>query len=79
MTVDGTWSAIGSSNFDDRSFETNDEISMSIAGAALAARLDAIFERYVARAQEVKLEAWTRRGTWHKIKDNAFYLLNELL
>jgi len=79
MTVDGAWSAIGSSNFDDRSFETNDEISMSIADAALAGRLDAVFERYVARAQEVKLEQWTRRGTWHKAKDNAFYLLNELL
>ena len=30
MTVDGVWSAIGSSNFDDRSFETNDEITLSI-------------------------------------------------
>ena len=79
MTVDGVWSAIGSSNFDDRSFETNDEISLSIADEALAARLDAIFEKYVQRAKEVELEAWTRRGWWHKLKDNAFYLLNELL
>ncbi len=79
MTVDGVWSAIGSSNFDDRSFETNDEISMSIADATLTGRLDAIFEKYVPRAREVKLEAWTRRGTWHKLKDNAFYLINELL
>ena len=51
MTVDGVWSAIGSSNFDDRSFETNDEISLSIADEALAERLDAIFERYVQRAE----------------------------
>jgi cardiolipin synthase A/B len=29
MTVDGVWSAIGSSNFDDRSFETNDELTLS--------------------------------------------------
>ena len=79
MTVDGVWSAIGSSNFDDRSFETNDEISLSIADEALAARLDAIFEKYVQRAHEVDLERWTRRGWWHKLKDNAFYLLNELL
>jgi cardiolipin synthase len=79
MTVDGVWSAIGSSNFDDRSFETNDEISLSIADAALAARLDAIFERYVQRANEVDLERWMRRGWWHRVKDNAFYLLNELL
>jgi cardiolipin synthase len=79
MTVDGVWSAIGSSNFDDRSFETNDEISLSIADEALAARLDAIFEKYVQRAHELDLESWTRRGWWHKLKDNAFYLLNELL
>ncbi len=30
MTVDSVWCAVGSSNFDDRSFETNDEISMGI-------------------------------------------------
>lgn len=79
MTVDGVWSAIGSSNFDDRSFETNDEISLSILDHDLADRLDAVFEKYVQRAQEIKLEAWQRRGWVHKMKDNAFYLLNELL
>ncbi|WP_280151372.1 phospholipase D-like domain-containing protein [Piscinibacter sp. XHJ-5] len=79
MTVDGAWCALGSSNFDDRSFEINDEISLSIADAALAARLDSIFERYVQRAKEIDLDSWTRRGWWHKAKDNAFYLLNELL
>jgi len=79
MTVDGVWSAVGSSNFDDRSFETNDELSLSIADEALAARFDGIFEKYVQRANEIELERWTRRGWRHKLKDNAFYLLNELL
>jgi cardiolipin synthase len=79
MTIDGTWSAIGSSNFDDRSFEINDEISLAIADEALAARLDAIFEGYVQRAREVDLEVWMRRGWWHRLIDNAFYLLNEML
>ncbi|MBC7955023.1 MAG: hypothetical protein H7Y33_04010 [Cytophagales bacterium] len=79
MTVDGVWCAIGSSNFDDRSFETNDEISLSILDKALAERLDAIFEKYVKRAEEIQLEAWQRRGWAHKVKDNAFYMLNELL
>jgi cardiolipin synthase len=79
MTVDGVWSAIGSSNFDDRSFETNDEICLSIADPALAARLDAIFDKYVRRANAIELERWQRRGSWHKLKDNAFYLMNELL
>lgn len=79
MTVDGVWSAIGSSNFDDRSFETNDEITLSIRDEALTQRLDAIFEKYVPRATEVQLEPWSKRPLTHKMKDHAFYLLNELL
>ena len=79
MTVDGVWSAVGSSNFDDRSFETNDEITLSIRDQALARKLDAIFEKYVPRAAEVQLERWRKRALTHKLKDNFFYLLNELL
>ncbi len=79
MTIDGAWSAIGSSNFDDRSFETNDEITMSVLDPALARQLDGIFEKYVARATEIDLQRWQQRGWWHKLKDNTFYLINELL
>jgi cardiolipin synthase A/B len=79
MTIDGVWSAIGSSNFDDRSFETNDEITLGIRDAATAQRLDAVFEKYAPRCKEIELEAWRRRGVWHKLKDNAFYMLNEIL
>jgi cardiolipin synthase len=79
MTVDGVWSAIGSANFDDRSFETNDELTLSIQSAPLAQQLDAIFEKYVARATQIDLASWRKRPLWHKAKDNFFYLLNELL
>jgi len=79
MTVDGVWSAVGSSNFDDRSFETNDEITLAIKDQELAGKLDAIFEKYVRRAEEIELDRWQRRGAWHKLKDNAYYLINELL
>jgi cardiolipin synthase len=79
MTIDGMWSAIGSSNFDDRSFETNDELTLGVLDADLAARIDAVFEKYVARAQEIELEAWRRRGVWHKLKDNGAYLFHLLL
>jgi cardiolipin synthase len=79
MTIDGIWSAVGSSNFDDRSFETNDEIMLGIKDEAIAQRFDAIFEKYAAGATEVDLEQWTRRSLWHKLKDHAFYTINELL
>jgi cardiolipin synthase len=79
MTIDGVWSAIGSSNFDDRSFDTNDEITLSVRDEALAGQLDAVFEKYVARCQEIELKAWQNRGLWHKFKDNWFYMFNEVL
>ncbi|RCW69360.1 phospholipase D-like domain-containing protein [Pseudorhodoferax soli] len=79
MTIDSCWSAIGSSNFDDRSFEINDEITLAITDEATAQQLDGVFEKYVARAQEINLHDWQHRGTWHKLKDNAAYLFNEML
>jgi len=79
MTVDGVWSAIGSSNFDDRSFETNDEITLGVLDASTAQKLDAVFEKYAPRCQEIQLDAWCKRPLWHKLRDNVFYLINEIL
>jgi cardiolipin synthase len=79
MTVDGVWSAVGSSNFDDRSFETNDELTLSIKDEVLARKLDTIFEKYVVRATEIRLERWRKRALSHKLTDHFFYTLNELL
>jgi cardiolipin synthase len=79
MTIDGVWSAVGSTNFDDRSFETNDEITLGILHAETAKRLDDIFEKYVEQAREIRLEEWVARGWFHKLKDRALYMLNEIL
>ena len=79
MTVDGVWTAVGSSNFDDRSFETNDEITLGIDDAEIAKRMDAIFERYAQHAREVALDQWHGRGWRHKLADHAAYMINEVL
>jgi cardiolipin synthase A/B len=79
ITVDGIWSAVGSSNFDDRSFETNDEITLGFLDKAFARRLETIFEKDCAECIELQAKAWRQRGLWHRTKDNASYLLNEVL
>ncbi len=79
MTIDELWCAVGSANFDDRSFETNDEITVAFVDAATAKRLDGIFEHYAAEASEIELERWRRRSPLHKLVDQAYYLFNELL
>jgi cardiolipin synthase len=79
MSIDGVWCAIGSSNFDDRSFEINDEITLGMMDAALARDLEAIFERDRQECIEIEIESWRRRGRWHRLKDNTVYLFNELM
>jgi cardiolipin synthase A/B len=79
MTVDGVWCAIGSSNFDDRSFETNDEITLGFLDAALARKLEEIFERDRKECVELNYDSWMKRGAWHRLQDNAYYLFNEVL
>ncbi|HKO88250.1 MAG TPA: phospholipase D-like domain-containing protein [Burkholderiales bacterium] len=79
MTVDSCWCAIGSSNFDDRSFETNDEITVGFLDGELAKQLEQIFERDAADCVEVKLEEWRKRGVWQRTKEQVFYLINEVL
>jgi cardiolipin synthase len=79
MIVDDRWCAVGSTNFDDRSFEINDEITLGVLDRELAVRLEGIFEKYLQRAQEVRLEVWRKRGVWHRLKDHAAYAVNEVL
>ena len=79
MTIDGIYSVVGSSNFDPRSLETNDEVTLGILDAKTAARFDAVFEKHVKRAEEIDVEKWARRNIFHKIKDYAAYSINELL
>ncbi|MGZ9031505.1 MAG: phospholipase D-like domain-containing protein [Burkholderiaceae bacterium] len=79
MTVDSTWSAVGSANFDDRSFEINDEITLCFKDEVTARRLDAIFEKYAPHCKEIRLEEWQRRGWRHRLVDNVYYLFNEVL
>ena len=79
MSVDGIWCSVGSSNFDDRSFETNDEVTLGFHDQALARRMEEIFEADLKRCIELNAAQWKKRGLWHKAKDNALYLFNEVL
>ena len=79
MTIDGAWSSVGSSNFDDRSFETNDEISLGILDPRLARQLDAIFEKHALDAREIQLDRWKRRPLVHRLVDQILYTFNEVL
>lgn len=58
VTIDGVWSAVGSSNFDHRSVLYNDEVDAIVLGAATAHELEAIFEGGMKIATEIDPETW---------------------
>ena len=52
---------IGSANFDNRSFELNDEITVAVDDAALAGELTEAFEQDLTRSKRLTVEEWRRR------------------
>ncbi len=74
IIVDGLWSCVGSTNFDDRSFQLNDEISMGIVDPVIAGQLIAAFNDDVRHARERHFDEWQKRPFWHKLLDGLAYL-----
>ena len=79
IVVDSAWSCVGSCNFDDRSFEINDEVTLGMLDSGLAKELEGIFEKYARDCREITLADWNRRGPWHRVIDRLSYSINEFL
>ena len=69
MVVDGIWTTVGSSNFDDRSFRLNDEVNVNIYDAGIAAQMEAMFEEDLAQSEEITLRPWLRRPRFARVKE----------
>ena len=77
LVVDGLWASVGSTNFDDRSFEINDEVSLVVHDERIARELEETFERDLKDAKAVDLKEWEKRPITHKMRDLMFFLFNE--
>jgi cardiolipin synthase len=75
MVVDGLWSVLGSTNFDNRSFGLNDEVNVAILGRELAARLEADFAADLALSAAIGIEDWRCRP----LAERAFALFARVL
>ena len=68
-TIDGVWSVIGSSNFDHRSILFNDEVDAVVLGRDTAGQIEALFNKDLATARPVTLDAWSDRPLSEKIRE----------
>jgi cardiolipin synthase len=69
MVVDGIWSTVGSSNFDDRSFRLNDEVNVNVYDEGIAAQMEAMFHEDMARSVEITKRKWFKRPAFQRFKE----------
>jgi cardiolipin synthase len=79
IVVDGIWSCVGSTNFDRRALQLNDEVSMGVLDAGLASQLKAVFEDDLKFSEQRSLDEWQHRGLWHKTEDGLAYMASSQL
>ena len=71
MTVDGCWSAVGSANFDNRSFQLNDEATLCVSSTAFAEQLTEQFERDLEVSDRIEPGRWDGRGRRQRAQEAA--------
>jgi cardiolipin synthase A/B len=79
MTVDGLWVTVGSTNFDSRSFSTNDEANLNVYDREFARHQERIFEQDLASSRRITLEEWERRPFSEKLWEHLMGLLSSQL
>jgi cardiolipin synthase len=69
LVVDGIWSVVGSTNFDNRSFGINDEVNLAALDEGLAARVEQDFQHDLAQSSRVTYEEWRRRPVFERVHE----------
>ncbi len=70
LTVDGTWSFVGSANLDARSFYLNFEVNLALYDDATAVRLGERFDADLTHATRVTAEDRAARASWRALAEN---------
>lgn len=79
LVVDGHFSSVGSTNFDDRSFRLNDEANLNVLDAVFGARQLQIFEDDWGHSRPVSLAQWARRHWTERVLERLALLLRTQL
>ncbi|HYC49199.1 MAG TPA: cardiolipin synthase [Burkholderiales bacterium] len=79
MVVDGLWTSVGSTNFDNRSFAVNDEANLNVYDREFAREQMRIFEADLKRARRVTLDEWRARPWTEKLSEHAVSLFGSQL
>jgi len=79
LILDGLMVSVGSTNFDNRSFQLNDEATLNILDAAFAAQQTSIFEEDLTLAKPVTFQDWQNRPRHEKVTEKLASLIGSQL
>jgi cardiolipin synthase A/B len=74
LVIDGAWSTVGSVNFDNRSFQLHDEVTLCVQSRGFAGELEAQFARDLEVSEEIDPERWKERGPFKRASEQALRL-----
>lgn len=69
MVIDGLLSVIGSSNFDSRSAQINEELDITVYDEGFGAEMNKVFERDLQQAKPYRLEDFKKRSAWERCSE----------
>jgi cardiolipin synthase len=79
LTIDGAWSSVGSVNFDNRSFQLQDEVTLCVGSPAFAAQLDAQFEHDLERSAPIEPGRWNGRPLPARLREGLTKIMRREL
>jgi len=79
LIFDGFMVSVGATNFETRSFELNDEVSLNVYDTDFAAEMTRLFESDLARATRYRLENWRSRPLSQKLAEEVLLPLRAQL
>ena len=79
LVVDGLWTSVGSTNFDNRSFRLNDEANLNVHDSAFAQRQIDVFQDDLKVSRRVSYEEWLARPWTQKVWQKALTIFNTQL
>ncbi len=79
LCIDGIWSSVGSVNFDNRSFQLQDEATLCVQSTRFAGELTEQFERDLRVSERIDPRRWNGRPLHHKVAEKALSLVRREL
>ncbi len=79
LIIDGLMVSVGSTNFDIRSFQLNDEASLNVFDENFARQMTEVFETDLRKSKPYTLDMWNDRPWYRRLAEGALYPITSQL